>query len=268
MPRAIWKGAISFGLVHVPVALLPAASESRIDFDWIDKRTMDPVGYQRINKRSGKVIDKDDIVRGVKIDDGRYVLLSDEEIAQAYPKTTQTIEIEGFVAPTQIPFTRLETPYYLEPVARGQKVYALLREALRAAGVVGIARLVLHTKEHLAALVPVGPALMLNTLRWHEEVRPWDELALPAEGKAAGLKAAELDMAARLIEDMTVEWQSDRYTDRFRDAVMTLVKQRSAAGKSKAVSALEEAPATTSDKVVDLTELLSRSLKGKARQRA
>ncbi len=171
MPRAIWKGAITFGLVLVPVALYPASQEDDIDFNWLDKRSMDPVGYKRINKRTGKEVDTDNIVKGVKQDSGDYVLVSDDEIKEAYPKTTQTIEIEAFVSAQDIAFVYLEKPYYLEPIGKGEKVYALLREAMQQAGVVGIARVVMHNKEHLAALIPSGPALMLDTLRWASEPR-------------------------------------------------------------------------------------------------
>lgn len=263
MARVIWKGAISFGLVHVPVALYPGSSESGIDFDWIDQRTMDPVGYRRVNKRTGKEVDKEHIVRGVKVGEGDYVVLGDEEIAAAYPKTTQTIEIESFTAPTQIPFTLLDRPYFLEPVARGEKVYALLREALREAGVVGLARLVLHTKEHLAVLAPVGPALLLDTLRWPADLHDWKALELPAAGRAQ-LKDAELKMARQLIDSMTADFDPARYEDRFEAAVHKLVEQRVHAGRTQAVQALEEAPAAGADNVVDLTELLARSLKGRA----
>jgi len=261
MPRPIWKGAISFGLVHVPVALYPASSESGIDFDWLDKRSMDPVGYKRINKRTGKEVPSAQIVRGVKVDSGDYVVLGEEEIRAAYPKTTQTIEIEHFVAPTQLPFTLLEKPYYLEPLARGEKVYALLRESMRIAGVVGVARVVLHTKEHLAVLVPVGPALMLDTLRWAHDVRPWNELKLPAESsKAAQLKEAELKMAGQLIADMTEDWLGERYQDHFTQAVMTLVEQRAAAGRTEQVQPLEAAAEAGPSNIIDLSELLKRSL--------
>lgn len=265
MPRAIWKGAISFGLVHVPVVLYPASSETGIDFDWLDRRSMDPVGYKRVNKRTGREVASEHIVRGVKVDEGRYVVLGDDEIRAAYPKTTQTIEIESFVSPTQLPFTLLDRPYFLEPVARGEKVYALLREALRAAAVVGIARVVLHTKEHLAALVPVGPALMLNTLRWAAELRPLDGLKLPADGaKAAQLKDGELKMAGQLVKDMTEDWRPDRYEDRFTKAVQALVDQRAAAGRTQDVQPLEDsAEAAAASNVVDLTELLQRSLGGR-----
>jgi DNA end-binding protein Ku len=264
-PRVIWKGAISFGLVHVPVALLPASTENDIDFDWLDKRTMDPVGYKRVNKRTGKEIDKEFIVKGVKVDDGQYVVLGDDEIRAAYPKTTQTIAIESFVAPTQIPFTLLERPYYLEPLPKAEKVYALLREALLEAGVVGVARVVMHSKEHLAVLAPVGPALMLNTVRWAGEIRPWTDLKLPAEGRrASGLKDAELKMAGQLIAEMTIDWKAEQYADRFTAALRKMIDQRAAAGNTEAVEPLESAAADGASNVVDLTELLAQSLKGGA----
>ena len=258
MPHAIWKGAISFGLVHVPVALYPASLETGIDFDWLDKRSMDPVGYRRINKRTGKEINKENIVRGVKVEGGEYVVLSDDEIKAAYPKTTQTIAIESFTHAGEIPFTQLEKPYYLEPIGRGEKVYALLREAMLEAGVVGIARVVLHTKEYLAALIPTGPALMLNTLRWASEIRPWSEIELPAEGRKS-LKEAELKMATQLIDSMIEKWRPERYEDKFTHAVHALVARRVKAGKTEAVEPMEEAAAAESN-VIDLSELLKKSL--------
>ena len=268
--RVIWKGAITFGLVHVPVALYPASAEGGIDFDWLDKRSMDPVGYKRVNKRTGKEIASADIVKGVKIEDGHYVVLSDQEIMDAFPKTTQTIEIEAFVQAAEIPFVYLERPYYLEPVAKGDKVYALLREAMAEAGVIGIARVVLHTKEHLAALIPAGPALIMNTLRWASEIRDPAELKLPAAGKsAAGVKDGDLKMAARLVADMTQKWKPEDYSDNFAAAITTLVKQREKAGKTETVQPLEAdvAPGSSSN-VVDLTELLRKSLGGRSKSAA
>jgi DNA end-binding protein Ku len=263
MLRAIWKGAISFGLVHVPVGLYPASRETGIDFDWLDKRSMDPVGYKRVNKRTGREITKEHIVKGIKQEDGDYVVLSDEQIKDAYPKSTQTIEIESFVTAAEISFVLLERPYYLEPIGKGEKVYALLREAMAAAGVIGIARVVMHSKEHLAVLVPMGPALMLNTIRWASEIRPQEDLKLPAAGKGA-LKAAELKMAAQLIADMTVPWQPEEYADHFTDAIHALVQRKVDAGDTKQVTALEDAPESTQgSNVVDLTELLAQSLAGR-----
>ena len=262
MPRVIWKGAISFGLVHVPVALYPASQDVGIDFDWLDKRSMDPVGYKRVNKRTGKDIQGDDIVKGIKQDDGNYVVLSEDQIRAAYPKSTQTIEIESFVKASEISFTLLETPYYLEPIGKGEKVYALLRESMFEAGVIGIARVVMHTKEHLAALIPSGAGLVLNTIRWASEIRPLEDLKLPAEGKtAAGLKAGELKMAAQLISDMTGPWKSADYSDKFSSAILELVSKKVAAGETETVTPLEDAPAEAgASNVVDLTELLARSL--------
>ena len=262
MPRVIWKGAISFGLVHVPVALYPASQETGVDFDWLDKRSMDPVGYKRVNKRTGKEIKREDIVKGVKLDDGAYVLLSDDEIKDAFPKSTQTIEIESFVQASEIPFILLEKPFYLEPIGKGERVYALLREAMLTAGVIGIARVVMHTKEHLAALVASGPALILNTIRWAAEVRSPAELKLPAPGKAgSSLKPTELKMAAQLIADMTAPWKPETYTDTFITAVEALVEAKRTAGKTSQVTPLEDAPdQVSSSNVVDLTDLLAQSL--------
>lgn len=260
MPRIIWKGAISFGLVHVPVALYPASSESGISFDWLDKRSMDPVGYKRINKRTGKEIERENIVKGVKQDEGDYVILSEDEIKAAYPKTTQTIEIEGFVQAPEIPFVYLEKPYYLEPLNKSEKVYALLREAMLASGVIGIARVVMHSKEHLAALVPSGAGLVLNTLRWSNEIRDMGDLKLPAEGKAANLKDAEIRMAEQLIADMTVPFDASGYTDHFGDAVRELIRKRVEAGATEKVEPLEQGGAPASSNVIDLTALLKQSL--------
>lgn len=264
--RALWKGAISFGLVHIPVSLHPATTESGVDFDWLDKRSMDPVGYKRVNKRTGKEIDKDNIVKGVEYDSGKYVVLSPEEIEAVYPKSTQSIEIEAFVSATEIPFVYLDRPYYLAPIGRGEKVYALLREALLKKQRIGLARVVIQTKEHLAALVPAGPALVLNLLRWGADIRTWEDLKLPKEGvKGAGLSERELDMAGQLIDELTTDWHPEEFTDKFKAQVMALVEKKAEAGDTETVlEPEEEAPPKTAD-VIDLAELLQRSLRGKGK---
>jgi DNA end-binding protein Ku len=261
--RTLWKGAITFGLVHIPIALYSATAEGGLDFDWLDKRTMDPVGYKRVNKRTGKEIDKDDIVKGIEYEDGQYVVLTPEEISAAYPRSTQTIEIESFVDADDVPFVYLERPYYVAPANKGEKVYALLREALKQTGKVGLAKVVIQTKQHLALVVPCGPALVLNLLRWGGEIRSWEDLKLPpSDAKAAGVKDAELNMAKQLIEGMTGHWSADQFRDSFKDEIMKLVESKAKAGETQTVSKPEAVPASAGADVIDLTELLKRSLQG------
>ena len=265
-PRVLWKGAISFGLVHIPVALYSATTDHGIDFDWLDKRTMDPVGYKRINKKTGKEIAREQIVKGIEYEDGEYVVLSDKEISDAYPKTTQTIEIETFVPADGIPFVYLERPYYVAPINRGAKVYALLRETLQRSGRVGVARVVIQTKQHLAVLVPSGPGLVLNLLRWGADIRPWADLPLPSEDvKKAGLSERELKMAKELVEDMSTDWDPGEFKDEFKDEILRLVDKKVKAGQTKTVTQPEPEESQSSEgrgaKIIDLTELLQRSLR-------
>ena len=263
MPRAIWKGAISFGLVHIPVSLVSATSSQGVDFDWLDKRSMDPVGYKRINKTTGKEVTKENIVKGVSFEKGRYVVLSEDEIRSAHPKSTQTIEIIAFVASDQIPLQNIDTPYFLAPDKRGGKVYALLREALKKTGKVALANVVLHTKQHLAALMPLESALVLVMLRWPAEVRSLDELELGSDVTKPTLAKGELDMAKRLVEDMSADWQPDEYRDSFQDKIRALVAKKAKAGKIEDVETAEGGEERKSADVIDLTELLKRSLAGK-----
>ena len=263
MPRAIWKGAISFGLVHIPVSLVSATSSQGVDFDWLDKRSMDPVGYKRINKTTGKEVTKENIVKGVAFEKGRYVVLSEDEIRSAHPKSTQTIEIIAFVASDQIPLQNIDTPYFLAPDKRGGKVYALLREALKKTGKVALANVVLHTKQHLAALMPLESALVLVMLRWPTEVRSLDELELGSDVTKPTLAKGELDMAKRLVEDMSADWQPDEYRDSFQDKIRALVAKKAKAGKREDVETAEGGEERKSADVIDLTELLKRSLAGK-----
>lgn len=263
MPRAIWKGAISFGLVHIPVSLVSATSSQGVDFDWLDKRSMDPVGYKRINKTTGKEVTKENIVKGVAFEKGRYVVLNEDEIRSAHPKSTQTIEIIAFVASDQIPLQNIDTPYFLAPDKRGGKVYALLRETLKKTGKVALANVVLHTKQHLAALMPLESALVLVMLRWPAEVRSLDELELGSDVTKPSLAKGELDMAKRLVEDMSADWQPDEYRDSFQDKIMALVAKKAKAGKIEDVESQEGSEERKSADVIDLTELLKRSLAGK-----
>lgn len=264
--RVLWRGAISFGLVHVPVALYSATSPGGVDFDWLDRRSMAPVGYQRINKQTGQPVAAADVVKGVDLGDGHYVVLTAAEIKAALPKVTQTIEIECFIHASEMPFVYLERPYYLAPTDRGDKVYALLREALLKTQRVGVARVVIQTQQHLAVLVPSGPALILNLLRWGGQIRSFEALHLPPAGvQAAGLKDSDLKLACQLIEDMAAPWNADAFRDSFKDEILRLVHEKAESGQVQRVAPPEPA-GPGADKpgaeIIDLTELLKRSLQG------
>ncbi|MCV4283462.1 non-homologous end joining protein Ku [Pseudomonas capsici] len=264
MARAIWKGAISFGLVHIPVALVSATSSQGVDFDWLDKRSMDPVGYKRINKVTGKEVASQNIVKGVEYEKDRYVVLSEEEIRSAHPRATQTIEIFGFVDSQQIPLQNIDTPYYLAPDKRGGKVYALLRETLKDTQKVALANVVLHTREHLAAVMPLDSALVLVILRWPADVRGLDELELTEEVTDVSLTKSERDMARRLVKDMSADWQPDEYRDTFQEKIMHLVETKARKGHIEEVGTDTAEEERQSADVIDLTDLLRRSLAGKS----
>lgn len=260
MPRSIWKGTVSFGLVHIPVSVVSATRQSGIDFDWLDERSLDPVGYKRINKTTGKEVPSEHIVKGIEHGKGKYVVLSEDEIHNALPEATRTIDILTFVEAREISILHFEKPYYLAPDKNGEKVYALLRDTLSAAGKVGVANLVMHSKQHLAVIMPLGDALVLNTLRWADEVRSAEDVGL--EGLDAKVSKKEVDMAQRLVDDMTEQWDPEQYHDTFKDNVMALVERKLKDGKLEAVAEEPEAEDSGAD-VIDLTELLRRSLGGK-----
>jgi len=271
MPHMIWKGAISFGLVHVPVQLYPATQSEKVGFNLLDKRTIDPVGYKQINKLTGKDVTRENIVRGFEYEKDKYVVLSDDEIRAANPESTQTVDILAFVDAADISFLYLDTPYFLTPDRKGEKVYALLREAMKSSGKIGVASVVLHNKQHLAALIPLGPVLALNTLRWAAEVRDLDEFNLPPDGtKSAGVSARELDMAKKLIDDMSDPWDPSQYHDTFRDDIMALVDKKVRAGKTEEITEIETPhESRQSADILDLSDLLKRSLgRGKGKPAA
>jgi DNA end-binding protein Ku len=262
MARSMWKGAISFGLVHIPVEMYPAASDQGLDLSMLDRRDFAPIGFKRYNKATGKEVSWDDIVKGYEYSDGEYVVLSDEDLRRANPEATQTIDIIAFVNAEQVPLIYYEQPYYLAPGKGGDKVYALLRETLRDVGKIGIANVVIRVKQHLAALVCVGDTIVLNTLRYPDEIRPTDELKIPAaDSKAAQVTEKELQMAKALVEGMSEKWKPQQYHDTYREDVMALIKRKIAANQTKTLTEPEpeeEKPAKSN--VIDLVSLLQASL--------
>jgi DNA end-binding protein Ku len=272
MARVLWKGAISFGLVHIPVELYPAEERKEFKFSMLDKRDFSPVGYKRYSKRSGKEVEWSNIVKGYEYEKDQYVVLSDEDFRRANVKASQTIEIEAFVPAGEIPPQYFDTPYYLVPTERGQKVYALLRETLRSTGRVAVAQVVIRTTQHLAVVAPVGKILMLNTLRYADELRPTADFALPAEGlKGAHVTSKEVDLAKRLIDDMTEHWKASDFKDTYHQDLMRRIHEKIKNGETKEITepASEGQQAPRSAQVIDLAALLKQSLdKGGSRRKA
>ena len=268
MPRAIWTGAISFGLVYIPVQLHSASHTSSLDLDFLDKRDFSPVGYQRVNKRTGKAVEWGDIVKGYQYEKGKYVALSDEDFRQANVKATQTIDIQQFTDQASIPPEYFETPYFLAPGKGGAKVYALLRDALKKSKKAAVATFVMRGRQHLAMLHPGGNALMLNTLRFEEEIRSADDLDLP--GKSSGVTPQELAMAERLIDDMTGEWNPSQFKDTYSRDLLARVKEKIKARETHKLTPAEKArQPRQSAQVIDLMDVLKRSLEqGKGAKRA
>ena len=265
-PRIIWRGAITFGLVHVPVALYPATRVHTLDLDLIDKHDFAPVGYRHYNKATGKELARQDVVKGYQYRKGEYVVLSDEDFRRANPKATQTVEIRAFLRSGDIPATYYDTPYYLEPDKGGEKGYALLRAAMKEAGRIALATVVIRNRQHFAALSVEGDVLLLTTLRYADEIRPPSALKTPSARLAAlGVTPREVGMAAQLIEDMAGEWRPREYKDTYRDDLLARVRRKVRAGRTHVLSEPEEAETETKRpgaEVIDLAALLKKSLHG------
>lgn len=262
MARSLWKGAISFGLVHIPVEMYTAVSAKSLDLTMLDKRDFSPIGFKRYNKSNQKEVTWDDIVKGYEYTSGEYVVLSDEDLRRANPEATQTIDILAFVDADQVPLLYYEQPYYLAPGKGGDKVYALLRETLRKTGKIGIANVVIRVKQHLAALVCMGDVIVMNTLRYSDEIRETDELKIPDSGaKAAAISDKELKMAMALVEGMSEDWKPEQYHDTYREDVLALVEKKIKSKETHTITMPgKEKTATSSGNVIDLVSLLQQSL--------
>lgn len=267
MPRELWKGTINFGLVNIPVSLYPAEDRQELSFTMLDKRDLAPIGYKRFNKNTGDEVPYQQIVKGYEWEDGQYVLLDKEDFKRANVEATQSVDIVGFVEAEAIPPYYYESPYYLAPGKHGEKGYALLREVLERTGRIGVANVVIRTRQHLAALYPQDGRLVLNTLRYDNELRDADDIKVPEGSKAAKAQPREVQMAERLVEDMVMEWDPSQFHDTYRDDLMKLIEQK-AEGKLKAAPK-ERVPKASN--VVDFASLLEKSLaarkKGGAAQR-
>lgn len=259
MPRGLWKGAISFGLVNVPVELFSAEKRStELELTMLDKRDLSPVGYKRYNKTTGEDVPWAEIVKGYEYEDGRYVVLSDEDFRRANVEASRTVDIVAFVDAAEIAPVYYETPYYLAPGKRGEKAYVLLREAMRKAGKVGIATVVIRTRQYLAAVIPREELLVMNTLRYADELRAPGELDVDLS--RAKVTAKEVDLALRLIADMEEKWKPEQYRDTYREDLLKRVEEKVKAGQTEEITVPEKEKAGAGADVIDLMSLLRKSV--------
>jgi DNA end-binding protein Ku len=266
MPRPIWNGVISFGLLNVPVALYTGEKRVDLHFRMIDSRSKTPIRYERVNAETGEEVPWKDIVQAFEYEKGNYVVLSDTELASVAPEGKESIELDEFVERATIPTEYFEKPYYLVPVKKAEKGYALLREVLRRRDLAGIGHVMIRTRRYLCAVLVRNDALILNLLRFQQELVPLDDFSFPeADLKALRISPRELEMAEQLIDSMTVEWEPDRYVDDYRERLVKLVDKH-VARKQGLVSepkSDEHEPENAATNVVDFMALLKNSLNRK-----
>lgn len=255
--RPIWTGAIGFGLVNIPVKLYSATQTSTLDLDMLDKKDHSHIKFQRINEKTGKVVTWENIVKGYKVDND-YVVLTDKDFEAASAKKTKTIEISDFVKEEEINSIYYETPYYIEPDKSGTRAYELLRQALVKTGKVGISTFVMRSKEALAILRANKDLLILNRIRFEEEIRDIDELVLPNK---TPVKAAELQMAVSLINQLSSKFDISQYKDTYTEELLKLIKAKA---KGKPVKPTELK--VVHSKTKDLMEQLKASLNTKRKK--
>ena len=261
MSRPVWKGHISFGLVNVPVVLNAAERRNGdLSFRLIDSRNSARVRYERINEETGEEVPWDKIVKGYEFEDGNYVLLSEEELEHASPEMTRTIEIEQFVDLADIDIRYFDRPYVLVPGNNAEKGYVLLREAIRGAGKAGIARVVIRARQYLAALIAEGDALVLELLRFRQELVDLGEYNLPTQDlRKYGVAKKEIDLATQLIDGMTVRWDASKFHDEYRDALLKLVQKKIKSGQTEAIEEVEEDEAPVRQ-TINFMDVLKRSV--------
>ena len=261
MARAIWKGSIAFGLVNIPVALTSAESRPDIQLHMVDSSNHARIRYERVNADTGEEVPWDRMVKGYEHEDGKFILLSSDDLESVQPELTKTIEISEFVDLSEIDPILFDKPYYLEPEKRGQKAYSLLREALRKSNKAGISRVVIRTREYLSAMFVRDEVLVLMLLRFPQEVKKIATLELPSSDEKPAKK--EMDLALRLIDDMTEEWEPGDIHDEYRESLMAFIEKKISKGDS--VSDVKDPDDTDEEddggNVVDLAAYLEKSVK-------
>jgi Ku protein, prokaryotic len=259
--RAIWKGSISFSLVNIPISLYPATRREELSFRLLRKTDLSPINYKRVAEADGKEVPWEEIVKGYEYEKGKFVVLKEDDFRRADIEATQSIDIIQFVPLEEIDPMFFDKPYYLEPQKKGSKAYALLRDALKKADKVGIAKVVIKTRQHLAAVKPEGNALVLELMHFAEELVDGSSLQIPGQAQVA---ARELDMARELVQRMTGHWEPKKFTDDYRHALMDLIHKKIESGDEETIE-----PSTTKtrpSKVIDLVSVLQQSLQETGRR--
>ena len=251
--RPTWKGSISFGLVYIPIAVYPATREEKLSFRQLRKKDLSPIKYKKVAEADMKEVPADDIVKGYEYEKGRYVVLSDEDFEKVRIESTHSIDITDFVDLEQVDPKFFYKPYFLEPQKGGEKAYALLHKAMSGTGKIGVAKVVISNREHLAAVKPDGLFLILELMHFASEILSAEELN---RGPNAPLNEKELKMAQALVDSMSVPWEPEKYRDEYRSAVMDLIEQKA---KHKKIDMPPMAPRPTTN-VVDLVKVLQESL--------
>jgi DNA end-binding protein Ku len=255
MARAIWKGSISFGLVNIPIALYPATRREEVKFRLLRKNDLSPVNYKRVAEKDGREVPWDQIVKGYEYEKGKYVVLKDEDFQRVDLEATQTVDIQDFVEQDEIDPIFFYKPYYLEPQKGGDKAYALLRDALKDTNKVGIAKVVIKTRQYLAGVKPEDGVLVLELMHFADELADPGKLHVP---KKTEVGKREMNMAKSLIDSMSSKWNPEKYKDDYREALMEVIEEKVEAGGKEIEEKPKKAPKPT--KVIDLVSVLQRSL--------
>jgi DNA end-binding protein Ku len=255
MARAIWKGSISFGLVNIPIALYPATRREEFKFRLLRKSDLSPVNYKRVAEKDGREVPWDQIVKGYEYDKGKYVVLKDEDFQRVDVEATQTVDIQDFVELDEIDPIFFYKPYYLEPQKGGDKAYALLRDALKNSKKVGVAKVVIKTREYLAGVKPEDGVLVLELMHFADELADPGKLHVP---KKTDVGKREMNMAKSLIDSMSSKWNPEKYKDDYREALMEVIEEKVEAGGKEIEEKPKKAPKPT--KVIDLVSVLQKSL--------
>ncbi len=257
--RGIWKGSISFGLVNIGVRVISAKEKDNLSFKMLDPSNLSPIGYRYYNKSTGEEVPRSDTVKAFEYKDGRYVVFTDADFKKANPKATQTIDIENFVKLEEIDPVFFKRSYYLAPMKGSEKAYKLLVEALEHSKKVAIAKIILHTRQHLAALIPRGDHLLLELLHFSEEIkelRELESLEIPAK-----VSNKEVEMAEALIDGMSAKWNPDKYKDTYREDILKQVNKKVRAGKATEITQdYDDSKDESTSEVLDLMPLLKKSL--------